>query len=772
MGQSLVIVESKAKAKTIGKILGEKFLVMSTEGQLRYLPSEKLGITIDNGFEPEYIDLNDKEKIIRSLKTKAEQSECVYIATDPDGEGEVIAWHLADALNNSNKHIHRIVFNKVTNDAVKQAIEHPQQISKAKVDSYNARMILDRLVDHRFGSMLQKALSLGLQVERVPLIALRILCDREQKITTMPVEAWKITAEFKGKKSHSFYSELLRINDDKILLPDQYHAQVVSDDIRYHEFVVLKKVKIKWFHKPEPPFITSTLIQAASQILGFSATRTIKIVRQLYEGVETNRGDIVGLITYYYTESTFIPEEILITVRELILTDYGIEYLPKKPNKYPQSASSQNGQESIRPTLLRRIPKSLKNFLTKDQYNLYKLIWQRFVAGQMKDAEFNKDRIDIGTSEENRYFFQAENTSVVSRGFFQVYEDLIVHRGNEKIERIHQNLQKGDKLTLINILTKRKSSPAIERFDESSLFHELSRRGVMRPETCARTVDALITLGFLNKDNGYLIPTNLGQTVNNLLIQHFPSVNNVPFTAKIEEELDRIKLGLNTYHHTVKEFYASLSSDIKKKDRDLNPTQDIDNEKCPQCGKNLVLREGKFGQFYACEDFRHCKFTKSAGEETSHINEKCVLCGGTMVVKVGRFGRFLACTNYPKCKNTKPFHVGVKCPQNGCDGDVIERISGKGRMFYGCSNYPKCKFMSWQKPVGYRCLQCGNFYVVSNYSDDKGEYLSCPKCKTDYDLDMVAFGESVEYSLLKPKLSDSIVIQPTRPQAGRNPFNL
>ena len=749
MGQCLVIVESMAKSKTISRILGEKYIVMSSIGLIRDLPSQRLGVDIDNGFEPEYVFLNGKEKIVHNLKTIANQCDRVYIATDPDREGEIIAWHLREVLKSTNNNIQRIIVDEITKNAVREAIKRPLQINTAKVNSQKARCILDRLVEYKVSPTLWTNLHKGLSAERVQSVALRILCEREDKIEAfIPKEGWTITVEFQGKKTNPFFSILLKINDEKFALPDKYHAEVVVDDLKHQTFIVKEIMKKKFLRKPAPPFNTSTMLQEASKRLGFSSNHTMMIARQLYEGIEVGREGPVGLITFMRTESTHSAEEALVAVRELILTDYGNEYLPKTPKKYQTGRVAQDAHEAIRPTSMRRSPKSVKKFLTPEQFKLYPLICNRFVASQMRDAELEKINIDIVVDEGERYLLGSTGTVVIFRGFLQVYEDFKNEEEKCDSSYMPKNLREGEKLTLVNILPKHYLTNPPERYSESSLLQELDTRGIGRPDTYAQTINTLISQNYLRRERKQLLPTDLGRTVNKILVQNFAPVINVPFTAKMEDDLDRIESGERQLFDVVSDYYRPLNAALErlgKKDKSLQHSPPEEGkEKCPQCGKNIVLKKGRSGLYYGCEDFPKCRFSKSAEKDTAHINEKCEICGREMVVKVGRFGRFLACCGYPQCKNSKPFPIGVKCSKDGCDGDVIERKSGHGRLFYGCSRYPDCDFMSWQKPVGYRCLKCGNFYVESSYTPGRGEYLSCPKCKTEYDMNMVPLGEGVQ----------------------------
>jgi len=745
MKQSLVIVESKAKAETISNVLGQNYVVMLTEGHICELPTE--GLAVNSDFEPEFILLGGKEETIRSLKTIARESAKTYIATDPDREGEMLAWHLYNILKDTACDIKRVAISELTKNAIKRAIAHSSKISNEKVAAQKARRVIDHLTEYHINPILGKAISSKVRIERIPSVALRILCDREDKIAAFtPEEYWTCTVELQGKKTRPFSAALLKIHNEKIVLPDKYYAEVVLSDLKQRTFVVQKIERTKLLRKPEPPFITATMLQEACERFGFSTSQAIKIARQLYEGIEIKRQGPVGLITFILTDTTRVTDEALLDLRSLIITDYGKEYLPKKPRCYKQEGISKDGSQAIIPTSLRRSPKSLKNFLSKEQYKLYELIWRRFVASQMQNAEFERIDIEIGSGDDNLYLLNTTGSIMGSRGFLQVYEDFNKEDGDNN-NIVPENLRQGEKLRLLNILPKQRYTAPPEQYNDRDLIQELYSRGVGCPNMYAKIIDTLISCGFVSREGDRLAPTDLGYTVNAILVQNFSSVLNVPFTARTEDDLHKVESGEMQFKEAVSHFYRPFMTALDNVNKPGKSSSESfsaeDADKCPRCGKILILRKGKFGHFFACES-SDCRFTKSAEKDTLHINEKCALCGRDMVVKVGRFGRFLSCCGFPECKNSKPFHIGVKCPQKGCAGDIIERKSGQGRLFYGCSNYPNCRFVSWQKPVAYRCLKCGNYYVESILSQDKGEYLSCPKCKTDYDLDMVPFGEGTE----------------------------
>jgi DNA topoisomerase-1 len=737
MSKSLVIVESVAKTKTISKFLGNAFTVKSSVGHIKDLPKQRLGVNLENGFEPEYITIRGRGKVLTDLRKTAAAVDQVYIATDPDREGEAIAHHLAEEIRQHNGQIFRVTFNEITENAVKQALQHPQEIDANLVVAQKARRVVDRLVGYQVSPILWRTIYRGLSAGRVQSVALRLICEREELIDAfIPEEYWTIAVALKGKRTDPFFANLVKIADQKPELHNEAEAQAISRELRQQLFKVVDLKKKKINRQPAPPFTTSTMQQEAAKRLGYTAKRIMAIAQQLYEGVELGDEGSTGLITYMRTDSTRVAAEAIAAVRDHIASDYGLEYLPKSPRLYKAKAGSQDAHEAIRPTLAKRTPKSIKKYLTTEQFKLYELIWQRFVASQMEAAVLEQTSIDI---EGGRFLLRTTGSVIVFRGFLQVYDDVKEEEQEENGESstVPQNLQVGETLTLLDVHPKQHFTKPPARFTESSLVKELDNLGIGRPSTYALIISTILARKYVEKQSRQLAPTDLGKTVNKILVQNFPHIFNVKFTAFMEDELDKVESGKKQFLQVVKEFYEPFNEAVmateEKKDTIKDALQEPTDEACPKCGRPLIVRWGRNGRFMACSGYPECRYTKPVGDEEKVEGEVCDKCGRDMVLKIGRFGRFLACSGYPDCKNARPYSIGVACPQEGCDGKIIERRSKRGRTFYGCSNYPTCNFVSWNKPVSSPCPHCGNRYLEERYTQAEGAHLRCPKCKEKFE---------------------------------------
>jgi DNA topoisomerase-1 len=744
MSKSLVIVESVAKTKTISKFLGKNFTVKSSVGHVKDLPKQRLGVNLENGFEPEYITIRGKGKVLTDLRKTASAVDQVYIATDPDREGEAIAHHLAEEIRQYNENIYRVRFNEITENAVKQALQQSDQINANLVVAQKARRVVDRLVGYQVSPILWRTIYRGLSAGRVQSVALRLICEREELIDAfIPEEYWTIAAELKGRRTDPFLANLIKIGEAKPELHNETEAQTISRELRQQVFKVVDIKKKKVNRQPAPPFTTSTMQQEAAKRLGYSAKRIMAIAQQLYEGVELGEEGSIGLITYMRTDSTRVAEEAIAAVRDHIASDYGLEYLPKSPRRYKAKAGAQDAHEAIRPTSMKRTPKSIKKYLTPEQFKLYELIWQRFVASQMEAAVLEQTSIDI---EAGRFLLRTTGSVIVFRGFLQVFDDVKDEEPEENGETsaVPQNLQVGEILTLLDIHPKQHFTKPPARFTESSLVKELDNLGIGRPSTYALIISTITARKYVEKQGRQLAPTELGKTVNKILVQNFPHIFDVKFTAFMEEELDKVESGQKKFLQVVKEFYEPFNEAVvateEKKDTIKDALQESTDEVCPKCGRPLIIRWGRNGRFMACSGYPECRYTKPTEAQERVEGEVCEKCGRDMVLKIGRFGRFLACSGYPDCKNSRPYSIGVACPQEGCDGKIIERRSKRGRTFYGCSNYPACNFVSWNKPVATPCPQCGNRYVEERYTQAKGAHLRCPNCKAEFEqLDEAAY---------------------------------
>ncbi|NOZ55384.1 MAG: type I DNA topoisomerase [Calditrichaeota bacterium] len=750
MKKSLVIVESVAKTKTINKFLGDRFRVMYSMGHVMDLPQRKLGVDVENGFEPHFVKIRKKEKILKELKQAAQESDVVYVATDPDREGEAIAWHLSELLRRANRNIKRILFNEITESAVKKAIEHPLEVDQDKVQAQKARRVLDRLVGYKVSPILWNTLYRGLSAGRVQSVALRLICEREDEIEAFePKEYWTITATFRDAEKEKFQSKLVKIDGKKAEIDSQIRAQAIVDDLKQQIFVVKDVRRNVVSRNPSPPFTTSTLQQEAAKRLGFTARRTMTVAQQLYEGVELGDEGSVGLITYMRTDSTRIADEALVAVRDYIATAYGTDYLPAKPRRFKAKAGAQDAHEAIRPTSMSREPRKIKGFLTPDQFKLYELIWNRFVASQMAPAKFERTTIEIEAGEKPRYLFRTTGSVVLFRGYLQVWEEE-KSQEDEETATVPKKIRVDEVLKLVDLLPEQHFTKPPARYTESSLVKELDELGIGRPSTYALIISTLLDRKYVERSGKQLVPTELGRLVNRILVENFPDIFNVRFTAQMEEQLDKIESGKKDFLSVVKSFYGPFERALERmnsKTDELKESlvEDTD-ERCPICGSPLVVKWGRLGRFYACSRYPdECSFTKSADKDIVETDEKCEVCGRPMIVKVGRFGRFLACSGYPECKNTKPYPIGVPCPREGCDGQIVERRTRRGRVFYGCSNYPKCDFATWHKPVNVKCPVCGNPYLEERSNRQRGTYYLCPACKQEFDPETVSLDEAVGF---------------------------
>ncbi len=738
MSKYLVIVESEAKTKTIKKFLGKDFHVKSSVGHVKDLPKQRLGVNLEDGFTPEYITIRGKGKILNDLRKAAKASDVVYIATDPDREGEAIAAHLAEEIKSRNANIRRVMFNEITERAVKAALKHPSDIDLAKVEAQKARRVMDRLVGYQVSPILWRTIYRGLSAGRVQSVALRLICEREEEIENfVPREYWSITAKVKTEDSAEFLTKLIKINGKKADIKNEKAAKEIVEELKQQPFKIEKITKKPVLRQPNAPFTTSTLQQEASRRFGYSTKRIMMIAQQLYEGIELGPKGSVGLITYMRTDSTRIASEALQAVREYISRDYGLEYLPEKPRQFKVKSSAQDAHEAIRPTSMQREPKKIRKYLTEEQYKIYELIWNRFVASQMEAAKLEQTTVDISAGK--KYAFRTTGSVIVFRGFLQVYEDTKEETDRSEEEAtnvaVPPNLKEGQKLELLNLLPKQHFTKPPARYTESSLVKELDTLGIGRPSTYAIIISTLLQRKYVERNKRQLVPTELGKTVNNILVENFPDIFNVKFTAFMEEQLDQVESGKKKFLQVVSEFYKPFSHAVQKTEEKRAEIkeglqQDTD-ETCPECGRKLIIRWGRNGQFVACTGYPDCRYTRPLKEETQEVEQTCDKCGRPMIVKTGRFGKFLACSGYPECKNTQPFTIGVPCPNEGCDGQIVERKTRRGKIFYGCSNYPKCDFASWAKPIARPCPECGNPYLVERYSKAKGQFVACPKCKAE-----------------------------------------
>lgn len=732
MPKSLVIVESNAKIKTISKFLGKDYQVLSSVGHIKDLPKQRLGVKIDDEFEPEYITIRGKGKLLSKLRKSASTADNVFIATDPDREGEAIAHHLAEEMKLKNGKIHRVMFNEITERAVKYALENPTKIDENKVAAQKARRVVDRLVGYQVSPILWRTVYRGLSAGRVQSVALRLICEREDEIEKfVPKEYWSVTAQLQGQKTDPFLSRLHKVENKAPQLPNEAVTREVCKEIKKQIFQVKDIKKKKVTRNPAPPFTTSTMQQAAANRLGYTSKKIMMIAQRLYEGIELGNDGSVGLITYMRTDSTRISDEALQAVREYVLVNYGNEYLPNSARRFKVKAGAQDAHEAIRPTSMKYEPKKIRRYLTAEQFKLYELIWNRFVASQMEAAKVDQTTIDISAGD--KYLFRTTGSVIVFRGFLQVYEEEKEREQDDGDGAVPANLKVGDKLDLLNLKPQQHFTKPPARYSESSLIKEMDALGIGRPSTYSTIISTLLARKYVEKLQRQLVPTELGRTVNKILVQHFTNLFNVEFTAHMEADLDEIETGKKVFLDVAREFYRPFKLALEQADSKQKEIKDALQEEtdktCPQCGSKLIIRWGRNGKFMACTNYPDCKHTEPL-EQPEHVDEKCDKCGRPMVIKHGRYGRFLACSGYPECKGTRAISTGVSCPNNGCDGVVVEKQSRRGKVFFGCSNYPQCKFATWNRPVDKPCPNCQNPYLELRYNQAQGEHYYCTACKS------------------------------------------
>lgn len=731
---SLVIVESPAKASTIKKFLGKNYDVIASVGHIMDLPKNELGVDISNGFNPKYIVPKGKQKVLLKIKKAAKESSEVLLALDMDREGEAIAWHLQQYLAPVQKNIKRIIFNEITKSAILAAIASPLEVNQNRVDAQQARRILDRLVGYQISPILWQIFYYGLSAGRVQTVGLRIVLEREDEILAFnPEEYWSVEATLLSPDKKPFQAKLTHRKDKKIALGSKEVVDPILAEIKKSPFIVESVDRKEKKRHPQPPFITSTLQRDAARRLRFSPKKIMVIAQQLYEGIDLGKDERVGLITYMRTDSVRISSQATEHTRAHIKDSFGDEYLPSKTRVFKQKKGSQDAHEAIRPSDITRTPESVKKDLTKDQYALYELIWRRFLASQMESCRYDTTEVNIGAGD---YTFKANGRVMTFPGFLKVYDEDGTNGESEL-----PPLKEADALTLKTLDGIQHFTEPPPRFTESTLIKELEDLGIGRPSTYANIVSIIQDRDYVEKESGKLSPTTLGRQVWITLKGFFPTVFETSFTAQMEEELDRVEGGIDAWQSVVLDFYKpfekSLNQIDDKKERIKSELQEETELLCEKCGKNLIKKWGKNGQFLACPAYPECKFSRPLEEEgpSQYLDTACPKCGGRLILKIGRFGKFAACEKYPECKHTESYQIGMACPNTGCGGKVVEKITRRGKTFYGCSKYPKCEFATWDKPVAQQCPHCQNPYLVEKTSKTRGTYLKCPSCKEEVSQD-------------------------------------
>ncbi len=794
MAKSLVIVESPTKAKTIGKYLGKQFVVKASLGHVKDLPKKNLSVDVEKNFEPHYEVIEGKKKLIAELKQAAKGVDSIYLAADPDREGEAICFHLQEELNGSKKgpKFYRVMFNEITASAIKKAFEKPGSVNLHLVDAQQARRVLDRLVGYKISPLLWDKVRRGLSAGRVQTVALRLIVDREREIRAfIKREYWTIDVQLNAKKPPVLTARFTKKNDEAIELPDEGTTKSLLDQLDGAKYLVHSVSTKEKKRNPVPPFITSTLQQESSRKLRFSVKRTMMLAQRLYEGVELGSEGSVGLITYMRTDSTRISQDALDEVRGLIKDRYGDPFVPASPNVYKSKKDAQDAHEAIRPSSPKRTPDDLAPYLQEDELKLYRLIWMRFVASQMTPAVFDQTTIDVAAKGKDgaTYMFRATGSVPKFKGFLEVYEEGKDQKDSddEELKNRLPLVAEGEELRFKSIEPEQHFTEPPPRFNEATLVKELESDGVGRPSTYASILSTIQEREYVKKDGGKFVPTELGMVVTDLLLENFQNLFDITYTARMEEELDEIEEGKMDWREAMSEFYERFQKDLDHAERHMTDIKRMEEptgedcekcgkplvikwgrfgkfiactgypecsntrelppdpasaeglseqdaqEYCENCGREMVLKKGRFGQFYACSGYPDCKTTKQIGGQQKKsdvpLEEKCPQCGNNLVLKNGRFGEFTACSTYPTCKYVKQKTIGVPCP-NCSEGEVVERRSKRGKTFYGCNRYPECNFVAWGKPIQEKCPECGSSYLIEKWLK-AGPVAQCPngECK-------------------------------------------
>ena len=794
MAKKLVVVESPAKAKTINKYLGKSYKVVASMGHIRDLPKSKLGVDVDEAFTPVYEVIPARKKVIKELRAAAKVATDIYVATDPDREGEAIGWHLAAELGGKKRSVHRLMFNEITKKAIVDALKHPVEINQRMVDAQQARRVLDRLVGYKLSPLLWDKVRRGLSAGRVQSIALKLVCDREHEIEQFnPEEYWHIFANLIGPVPPEFEAKLQKKNGKTIKVLNETESKTIIEAVTNESFVVDTVGTKARKKQAAPPYITSKL-QQASQM---PVKRTMMIAQQLYEGIELPGEDAVGLITYMRTDSTRVSDQALTDVREHIQSAFGEAYLPAKPNIYRAKKGAQDAHEAIRPTSMEYDPDRVKPHLTKEQFYIYRIIWNRFVASQMLPAIFDDTTVDINAG---IYTFRIKGSVLKFKGWLSAYSKDVednsdspgdqegTREDDEHTKGLLPALNKGDTLSLKATRSEQKFTQPRPRFSEAMLVKELEENGIGRPSTYAAIIGVLQSREYVAKIEGRFKPTRLGRLVTELLLKSFNDILDVEYTKALEESLDKIEDGEADYQGTIASFYKKFKKDLEQAEKAMpnikveglpsdetcdkckapmiikvgrfgmflacsaypdcentrelettEPSQDEEAENCENCGKPMVVKRGRFGQFLACSGYPDCKTTRkiiatkqglSAAKPDQLLEEKCPKCESQLVIKQGRFGEFTACSSYPTCKYVKLKSTGVSCPKDG--GDIVERKTRRNIPFFGCSNYPECDFTLWKRPLAEACPKCKREYLVEKTTKRHGRQVFCDNDECDY----------------------------------------
>lgn len=756
MSKPLVIVESPTKVKTLKKYIGKEFNLAATAGHIKDLPPKEIGIDIDKGFKAKYLHIKGKSRVIKTLKAAAENATDIYLAPDPDREGEAIAFHTAEILKKKGRKFHRVLFHELTPKAIKEAIAEPLELDTSKYNAQQARRILDRLVGYQVSPLLWRKVQGGLSAGRVQSVSVRIICERERQIQAfIPEEYWSVTADLQDKKPPTFIAKLVKKDGKKIKINNGEEATAITDELSKADYFVDKISKRTTKRNPQPPFITSKLQQEAINKLKFSARKTMIVAQQLYEGLEIGPGEPVGLITYMRTDSVRVADDAVAEATDYIKETFGPDYSLSQPRVFGNKNKAQDAHEAIRPTSVANTPEKLKDYLDKDQLALYTLIWRRFVASQMQQALIDQNTISIKAGD---YTLSLSGSTVKFPGFMTLY--MSVAEEEEKKEDSKKQalpeLKEGEKLDLIKLNPKQHFTQPPPRFSEASLVKELEENGIGRPSTYATILSTIRNKGYVELVNKYFRPSELGFIVNDLLVENFSDVFDIAFTAKMESNLDKVESSEIDYKNLLADFYKPFESELGKAKEEMLSIKGVGiatGIKCPECdNEELHIKIGKNGTFLACNGYPDCTYSRNYERDEKGVlqpiepsyelaeGKVCDKCGKKMLLKQGRFGEFLACSGYPDCKNTQSVHAaegsnastGIKCPEDGCSGEIVEKKSKRGKVFYGCNKYPECTFATWDKPVDTSCPKCGASFLVEKTTKRDGTFKKCIAEGCDY----------------------------------------
>ena len=738
----LVIIESPHKASVIKSFLGKGYKVVSSVGHIRDLPKSKFGVEVENDFEPQYINIRGKGDIIKGLKKEAKAADLVLLATDPDREGEAISWHLKQALALSDEKAKRVTFNSLIKSVVKDGIKNHRAIDMNLVDSQQARRVLDRIVGYKISPLFWKNIKSGLSAGRVQSVATRLIVEREQEIRAfVPSEYWNLTAALENIKSENFTAKFYGIGGKKTELKTKEETDKVIKAVKNAPFIVDSITKTLKHKKALPPYNTSTLQQDANRRLGFQSQRTMKVAQELYEGMSLGEMGTQGLITYMRTDSLRIADDVRIAAKEFICEKYGNNFYPEQPNIYKTKAQSQDAHEAIRPADFRITPDMVKGKLSNDQFKLYKLIWERFIASQMAPTQYDTVTADIKSAD---YNFKASGFSIRFPGYLTVMRDEPSDEFNEDGAKGKlPELKEGETLKLSELKPEQKFTQPPSRYNEASLVKMFEELGIARPSTYAQTITTIIKRGYVKREGKTLFPTELGEVTTDLMIKAFPDIVDYEFTAKMEEDLDKIADGEETYLNVIRTFYGPFEKSLTEAEKTLgtidkealNKPEETDLT-CDNCGARMIVKNGRYGKFAACPNYPSCKSIKpldgSKEDEKIIADEKCEHCGKDMVLKSSRYGKFYACTGYPDCKNTKPIlkDTGAKCPV--CSKRLVVKQGKTRAKFYSCEGYPECKFSTWDRPMPEACPKCGGLLLNSI----KKKQIYCYNENCDYKKDV------------------------------------